>query len=240
MVTKGIIFAALLASSYTATAGPVYNAVDDFITSGNNSSSIWQYRWSASTTRDNTYGYLANYDSPETFWNPGNPYWNNGAPSLEEGAIGVNRSGGVLDWVGTPHSFEWPDQTIWMHPGETGLVAVSWVAQYTGVVDISFRFFDMDGHVGATDGISWFVDNTLGTAELSSGVLSNGGDTGTVFLSDVLVTAGDYINFVVSPGADHGFDSTGFEAEINYVSLPSSAILTLVGVATLLIKRKKK
>ncbi len=64
----------------------------------------------------------------------------------------------------------------------------------------------------------------------------------TMELTNVAVSAGDRINFIVDPRVYGNFDSTGFTATISVVPLPATVFLLgsgLVGLAGVRRKYKK-
>lgn len=222
-------------------AAVVFDAVTDFSMTENNDTSTWSYRYQNGLTRDGGYDLLEGFVTDPENWDPDIGNWRPGATPGFNPGVGVNNTGATATFTLNSNTFFWPDNTIWMHPNSNSLIVVSWLSPITGNVDIEFSFADMDPVFG--DGIGWFVDLGDGNGELASGVFANGGNSGLQNIFDQPVTAGDRINFIVSPpGSDHGFDSTTFTATVTVI--PEPATLSLIGLglvgimATVLVKRR--
>ena len=119
----------------------IFDAVDDFSTVSNSETTTWSYRFSTDDTRDGSYALLTDVGDDYPFWSPPTPYWN--ADGVTPG-IGANQSGVPITFVGNADTFFWPNDTVWMHPGPSGLAVLSWLSPSDGVFDISFSFGDMD------------------------------------------------------------------------------------------------
>ena len=61
------------------------------------------------------------------------------------------------------------------------------------------------------------MDKGDSSGNLASGSFTDGGDSGTVTVENVVVAAGDRINFVLDPKANHGWDTTRVHAVLTYV-----------------------
>lgn len=207
--------------------------VDDFSNSTNTESSRWSYRYSADSIRDGVYSLLTVNSDPNSLWDPATPFWHTGDGSIP--AVGVNRSGAAIP--ASSSSFSWPDQTVWMHPasatqfnGVQFQTVVSWLSPSNMVVDVKFSFSDMDS--SGFNGVLWYVDLGDGSGNLAAGTLANGGSTGLQSLSNVAVSAGQRINFILQANGNFGGDSTAFDASITAVPEASAALFLGLGAAT--------
>jgi len=240
-----LLFAAIVSVSIagrTASAGQIHSAVDDFSTTTNTETSTSSYRFrNVNNSRVGTYDLLTTF-SNQGNWTPVTEQWNrNAGEQFGIPAVAVNKTGGDISWTGNNSGFEWPTDTIWMHPKSNGLVVVSWLSPFSGTVDIEFLFKDIDlGSVGGgVTGINWFVDKNDSSgglvSALASGGFTNGGESGLQTTNGVSVNAGDRLNFIVDANGSFFFDSTAFTATItSAVPEPSSVALGLSGVAILL------
>jgi hypothetical protein len=226
-----------------ADAATIYDPVAQFSTSQNTNTSLWSYRYD-STARDGSYNLFPTFDIDPTFFAPPVGTWH-GVGRYP--FVGVNTGSPAVYQLGPPAT--WPSNTIVMHPGDTpgtnALVAVSWLSPTTTVVDLTFRFFDIDPNGG--NGVSWFVDLGGASGEQDSGSFANGGDSGVLSVFGVSVLAGQRINFVVtSPDGNHLFDATGFTATItdtSAVPIPAALPLFATGLASMIVlglRRRKR
>lgn len=192
-----------------------FSAVADFSNATNTQTSPWSYRFSSDLNRDGSYDLLTANSDPRPQWNPATPYWNLNNPLRDFlPSVGVNRSGVAIPNAPPNLPFTWPNNTVWMHTDNGGLVVVSWLSPTSGAVDLVFSFADIDANGG--DGIRYFVDRNNSTGQLATGVLLNGGTSGVLTLTNVAVGAGDRINFLVDPNGNHFFDSTAFTATVAF------------------------
>jgi hypothetical protein len=229
-----VAFFSFLASQARAVS---YDAVTDFSSSTNTSTSTWSYRYQTGTVRNGSYPLLPAFNAASGTWSPTNPgAWNSGGNIPQ---IGVNQTGSDATFVSGPH-FTWPNNTMDVHPGPAELVVLSWLSPASSFWNINFSFSSLDPNGG--NGIAWFVD--LNTTNLSSGSYRDGGASGVMNLNNVFVNAGDRINFIVDPNGDFFFDSTKVTATINSVAgvpdtassflLLTIALVTMFGVRFLL------
>ncbi|HEY7311437.1 MAG TPA: PSD1 and planctomycete cytochrome C domain-containing protein [Gemmataceae bacterium] len=117
-------------------------------------------------------------------------------------------------------TFKLPPRAVSVHPGPTNGVVVAWRSPVAGTVRIKGRLLDADPVGG--DGVAWAIDRRAGAArsELASGDLGNGGaqrfeqGKGAEPLANIPVAAGDRLELLVLPKANHGFDTTVVEWEI--------------------------
>ena len=202
-----------------ACADVTYTLADGFSPSVNTDTSTWSYRYQSNGSpdnqaRDGAYELLPDTDGAAT-WSNNAGYW--ALPS-------VTKSGGAIN----------------VHPGDTTLVAVSWLAPSAGTVDLSCRFTDMDGYFAATSGFRWAVQKN-GETPMGAGTVANGLDntTGWLSYSAMPVIAGDRINLIVDqdgtalPGTLQN-DVTRMDATVTYVPEPCALVLVSSAVFSLL------
>ena len=202
IATATVMFLGLVSAVNAVT---VFDPVTDFSETANTDSSTWSYRYAAGATRTGSYALLPL--APLTLCAPATIPWRTAAIM-----IGVNRTGATATCqFGPPIS--WPDNALFMHPGgvesSPGIASVvlSWLAPENGNADISYSFRDMDPNGG--DGVDWFIDLGDASGNLASGFVFND-STELQQINDVVVMAGDRINFVVAPreAGSSVFDST--------------------------------
>ncbi len=188
-----------------------FSVVDDFSTTANTDANTWSYRWKNGLGRDGDYSLLTDLIS-DSNWVPQVPTWTNSGSVLP--IVGINDTGEQATWIGNPSTFFWLENTVHMHPDVDKLAIVSWLSPADALVDISFRFTDVDP--GGGDGVDWFVDLGSSDGQIQAGTLANGGDSGIRTEDRILVHAGERINFIVGPGSgnDFTFDSTRLGATI--------------------------
>jgi hypothetical protein len=117
-------------------------------------------------------------------------------------------------------TFKLPPKSVSVHPGPSNGVAVGWKSPLGGRVRIGGRVIDADPVAG--DGIAWIIDHrgSGGRRELASGDIPNGGKQkladgkGGAALASVEVRAGDSIELLVLPKANHTCDTTTVELTI--------------------------
>jgi hypothetical protein len=151
----------------------------------------------------------------------------------------VGGKAGVLGWRGAPDcpsllvnstdnevsilTFKLPPHSVSVHPGPSNGVAVAWHSPITGKVRVTGKVVDADPVGG--DGIAWLLDHrTAGSRrQLAAGDFPNGGrqsfeqGAGAKALQAIDVRAGDRIELLVLPKANHGFDTTVVEWTIREV-----------------------
>jgi hypothetical protein len=117
-------------------------------------------------------------------------------------------------------TFKLPPKSVSVHPGPSNGVAVGWKSPISGRVRIAGRVIDADPVAG--DGIAWIIDHRRPEErrQLASGDIPNGGKQkladgkGGASLASVDVTAGDSIELLVLPKANHTCDTTTVELTI--------------------------
>lgn len=223
----------------------LYDATADFSSTINTNTSVWSYRYREGTTRDGVYTLLPNYGPAGGGWSSVNPgTWSVGGDNPQ---VGANKTGFDATFTPVP-SFVWPNGTMLMHPGANGMAIVSWLSPSSTTVTIQFGFVDLDSNDNdgvqsyVSDGVDWFVERNSDAYTLASGTIANGGGTGTLTLSDVSVSPGDRINFLIAPKSTHLFDSTQFNAVISTVPIPepSTYVLSTLAALTLAILARRK
>jgi len=120
-------------------------------------------------------------------------------------AVGVNATGSAQRIF----NIAWPAGSVRMHPRASRLAIVGWRSPINGSISIAGAFADLDAGCG---GAGWSVDK--GTTRLASGAFQSGG--GQQFQrSGIAVSQGDFLYFIVDPGADGDCgDSTGLKVTI--------------------------
>jgi len=185
---------------------------------------VWSFMESSTLVRDpTTYSLLPEFIT-DGFFIPGIQQWqdafncstscNNKLPT-----VGINATGTFLQ-VG---SISWPAGAVIAHPMPTQLAVVGWRSPINGSISISGSFADLDGNCG--DGVAWFIDQ--GTTNLANGSFANGGAQ-DFQLSDVSVSQGDFLYFIVDPSGGHECDSTALEITLTPVELTTYR-LTRIG-----------
>ena len=186
----------------------IFNAVQQFSDVSNTESSTWSYRIGGSQDRNGSYSLLTQR-LEHGRWIPSSNWWGTDDTFVGIGVNTVERS--VEDNL----QLSWPQNTILMHPVNGGLSVVSFLAPRSGLLDIEFSFEDVDS--GGGNGIHWHVDLGGSDGELASGTIDNGGPaSGLVGLTDIAITQGERINFVVIANGSYSFDSTALTASVRY------------------------
>ncbi|MBY0469062.1 MAG: PEP-CTERM sorting domain-containing protein, partial [Burkholderiaceae bacterium] len=112
----------------------------------------------------------------------------------------------------------------------------------------AFQFSDLDTNPSFRDGIDWSVEKNSGSGALANGSFANGGNSGSLTVSKVVVAAGDRINFIVGPNSDYQGDSSRLSAVITATPLgsvspvpePGSLALWLAGGALLITTKGRR
>lgn len=230
------IFAAVtiqLALVSSCFAVDLYDATAEFSSTINTNSSLWSYRYREGTTRDGIYPILPNYGPAGGSWSPVSPNtWSLGGDNPQ---VGVNDTGSNATFTPVP-SFVWPNGTMLMHPGQSSMAIVSWLSPSTATASIQFSFLDLDANTlepYVSDGIDWYVERNSGDFTLASGTIENGGGTGTLTISNISVSPGDRINFLVGPRSAYFYDSTQLNAIITTTPIPEPSTYVLSTLATM-------
>ena len=239
-------FAALISTAVLmlsgAQAATVYDAVNDLSVTSNTQTDTWSYRTSTSLAHNGNYTLLPTFGVFAGFTGPAadTAGWSAGFVP----AIGVNRSGADQYFIGfgAGAQFTWPAGSMFLHPGPASLALVSWLSPGALSLDIAFQFSDMDANRNFVDGIDWSVEKNSGAGALASGSFANGGNSGPLSVSHIVVAAGDRINFIVGPNGDYQGDSSRLSAVITATPVPEpgSVALWLAGGALLVAATRKR
>jgi hypothetical protein len=111
-------------------------------------------------------------------------------------------------------TFTLPPRSVAVHPGPSNGVVVAWRSPVNGKVRVRGKVTDADPVAG--DGIAWIIDHNKGgtRTELASGGFANGGaqrfdqGQGAARLETIEVRAGDLLELLVLPKANHTCDTT--------------------------------
>lgn len=231
-----------------------WNLYNDFRTSPNQAnpspdscgnSAVWYFDRSLATTHDPSQytpldTYTDNFSSVV-----GVDGWFNSTPDLLPHIFkNTNTSAVTLSTVTIPAN------SIDVHPGSgidsthgTYLV-LGWRSPITGSVNVAGGVRDNDPTCG--DGIKWSVDISRNQSNtvLNDGSYPNGGSQqftqgsgGAGSMTNVPVSSGDTLYFVIDPNVDYFCDSTGLDVTITPVppitvpEAPGAILLPLVGLA---------
>jgi hypothetical protein len=121
---------------------------------------------------------------------------------------------------------------IELHPGVATLADLCWTAPRAGTFDVSASWKTVS--YGSVDVHLVLESGTTSTSLYSS--IANSGTVGGVS-TQVVLAAGDVLNFLTGPNGGHNGDSTQFNATIADVTPspePSTVVLLLTGVIGLL------
>lgn len=172
---------------------------------------VWYYLRGTLDRNPQGYSLLSNFDQnwkdnlDWQAWNLGSSVWRLGPAALSD-----------------------PTQIdqIHVHPYINTTVAVGWQSPIDGVISISGRVTDSD--CGGSDGVSWFIDK--GATPLASGgvncteqLFSDG--SGSENLTDVVVSSGEFIYFVVHPRSSTNWDTTLLDITIMSAALEGTSLI---------------
>ena len=166
---------------------------------------VWHFMESSTLVHDPlTYSLLSEFIT-DAFFVPGLQQWQDPSHCSTScndklPAVGVNATG-----VEQP-VLSWPAGVVRVHPMPTQLAIVGWRSPISGAISISGVFTSLGGNCG--NGVAWSIDQ--GTTTLANGSFPNGGAQ-SFQLSDISVSQGDFLYFIVDPNGDHTCDSTGLE-----------------------------
>ena len=110
-------------------------------------------------------------------------------------------------------NFPFPPRSVFVHPGISGLAIIGWKSPFTGLVNVSGFFSDLDPT--GFNGVIWSVDR--GSQTFASGTIASGGPAQTFSLTNVAVKAGQALYFIVDPNGDYTSDSTGVDVIVTGV-----------------------
>jgi len=149
--------------------------------------------------------------------------------------IGVNDSGSPIydPSIDTGANWPWPNGQSFIHPlgspDGSAFAVVSWLSPFSGTVNVGLRITDLDNRGGS---VEYHADKGSAAGNFVSGTIPNGGDTGLFWISDVPVSVGDRLNFIIGPDGDYYNDATRMFVEITDQAIPepSSFALLVLGV----------
>jgi hypothetical protein len=181
------------------------------------SNKVWYFLQSKSFAHDpRTYQFLSAYYEPcvsdsASHWVDGMPCWQN--PEVVGGyrlpLVGINSTYAIQN----VKNFPFPPRSVFVHPSSSGLAIIGWRSPFTGSVNVSGFFSDLDPT--GFNGVIWSVD--LGSQTLATGTIANGGPAQTFSLMNVSVKAGQVMYFIVDPDGDISSDATGVDVTITKV-----------------------
>lgn len=187
---------AVLSSSHAAI---VYSAVDDFNV-GTNPNGVWSYREGVNSATLMTRVYS---DSSVQSWSGSNPTIYGFFPYVSR-----NVSGGTLP-------VNWTVDVLQMHPSESLIPSVvRWTAPVSGTWKVQGSFVSLSS--GLTD-----INIYKNTSSIVSGSLSGTGSPAVTINQDIVLNAGDFLEFAVGAQGNWGGDGVGFKATITSASTPA-------------------
>jgi predicted outer membrane repeat protein len=194
---------------------------------------VWHFLQSPSLARDSQtyypmslfYSTLGGFDGVSA--------WVGDTPTgfqVNQPFVGINYSSITLSPGGG--GIDWQPNTVSMHPGPSNLSIVGWRSPISGVVAVLGGVRDSDSTCGS--GFNWYIDR--GSQSLASGQVPNGGSqafadgVNGVQLSNVEVSAGEFIYVMIDPASEFQCDTTQLNLVI--VTLGYSATPTLTPTNT--------
>ncbi|MBI4672206.1 MAG: hypothetical protein HY741_11150, partial [Chloroflexi bacterium] len=200
-----------------------------------NNADVWHLMGSTGLSRNPLSYYLLSSFQPDRGGVPGLETWS-GTFTVDPNDplpwVGINATGATQTIAQT--QIVWLPDTVHLHPAGDQLAIVGWHSPVSGVIAISGGVKDQDP--GGGDGISWFIDN--GSTSLGSGSIVNGGEqlfsagTGGSSLTNIPVSQGDFIYFVIHPNADYHYDSTKVDVSLTLLSLTVTPTATPTPTST--------
>lgn len=219
-----ILCTILCAFAVTANAQITWKLSKDLLETNNQISfnqganKVWYFLQSKSFVHDpRTYQFLSAYYEPcvsdaASNWVDGMPCWQN--PQVDVRGyrlplVGIN----ATYTAQVVKNFPFPPRSVFVHPSISGLAIIGWKSPFTGMVNVSGFFSDLDPT--GFNGVIWSVD--LGSQTLATGIIANGGPAQTFSLNDVFVKSGQVLYFIVDPDGDYTSDATGVDVTITRV-----------------------
>ena len=208
-----------------------WTAADGWHTDTNTSANLWQY------LRCDVDGVNDNYSTLDNFYAAGAVVgydgWWDGAPALP--VIGLEN--GQVQTHPTA-----PTTELRVSP------VLAWKSPITGAVNVSFLLTDLDANVGlGNDGFSYHLFKSGVSTALSSGLVDNDGNSGTITVDNIAVSNDDMLYLQIGCGTGMGEtswagDLTEAVFEITSVPEPTAITLLMTGLIGLLCYawRKRK
>jgi hypothetical protein len=213
---------AVWSSSHAA----VYSAVGDFNVSSN-PNGVWSYREGVNSATLLSRSYS---DSSIQSWSSSLIVASNGGYYP---FVARNVSGGTLP-VG------WTVDVLQMHPSESLVPSVvRWTAPTAGTWKVQGSFTSLSS--GFTD-----INIYRNTTSIVSGVLSGSGSPAVTIDQEIVLNAGDFLEFAVGAQGNWGGDGVGFKATITTASPPavpepsSMAVAVGLGVGFVIRARRRR
>lgn len=187
---------AVLSPSHAAV---VYSAVNDFNV-GSNPNGVWSYREGVNSATLLTRVYS---DSSIQSWSGSNLTSYGYYPFVAK-----NVSGGTLP-------VNWTVDVLQMHPSETLIPSVvRWTAPVAGTWKVQGSFASLSSGFTA-------INIYKNTTSIVSGSLSGIGSPAVTIDQEIVLNAGEFLEFAVGAQGNWGGDGVGFNATITSASTPS-------------------
>jgi hypothetical protein len=200
-----------------------YDAVADWNPSTNTTANVWQYGTDATlggaVTLFSTHGTQAS--SPTYNW------WS-GDGTFHGPVIGFNSSGGTISDIG---SISWPSGELLLAPPAPGGVVLRWVAPSAGSFNITGEFSNLQD-----DSAPMYIQANGNT--IFSATDFNSSSDAPFSLSDVTITQGEDIDFIVYDGGNsNAQDVVGVSATI---AVPEPGSVGFLGIGGLMMLRRRR
>lgn len=180
-------------------AAVVYSAVNDFNV-GSNPNGVWSYREGVNSATLLTRVYS---DSSIQSWSGSNLTSYGNYPFVAK-----NVSGGTLP-------VNWTVDVLQMHPSETLIPSVvRWTAPVAGTWKVQGGFASLSSGFTA-------INIYKNTTSIVSGSLSGIGSPAVTIDQEIVLNAGEFLEFAVGAQGNWGGDGVGFNATITSASTPS-------------------
>jgi hypothetical protein len=152
----------------------------------------------------------------------------------------------AIIWNGSPGDIQTngsttqPNTEIYMDPQGTGGAILRFIAPTTNVYSVTGTFFAMDSNHHTTSG-SVYANSVL---ELGPSAIGGFGSTVPINLSNLSLSAGQTIDFLVATASDASYLATGLSATITspggVTAAPEPATFGMIGLAALGLAAAKR